>query len=550
VSTLTPKLGLYVIEDSDDANAAVKTMHNADVTKLDEAVLLTAAQTLTSKTLTSPTINGGTLDGTFGGTFTLTSPTLASPIITGRVLGDFSNATIANRVLFKTTTVNANTAVGAIPDGTGTAAYVIVYGSSSPDNAAFVQLAGTQAAGHYINSDRLGTGTLQPFDLRMSGGAALRVQTSGGVTLLGTADPGAGQLRIEGNVALTGSIPAWGAGYRTIALNSNIGLTANPAGGGAYVTRNAYWDGSYWRYISADTAEIFQLTGGVHYFLSATSGSAGAQMLGNLATRMLVSNNGTVTVGSASSGSSFMTIGVCVDQGTGGNEVLTLKGTGGVAHGMTNYADSATFLAIYKAGTGGGGMLRGVASGATGVFLQTFCGTDDSSKSTSSAGWVMMDGYKNAPPTIAAPIANQNAFVVKANSLTRFMVDNEGDIYADAGSGTANSGTGYFTYDEHEDAELVRALDVERRAPRLVRSRFDAFLRYGRPALEAARIATFNDGPGGDGSVFVNYSALARLHSGAIWQQHTRTVALAERVAAQAARIDALEARLALQGGS
>ena len=59
----------------------------------------------------------------------------------------------------------------------------------------------------------------------------------------------------------------------------------------------------------------------------------------------------------------------------------------------------------------------------------------------------------------------------------------------------------------------------------------DGFLYYVMPyiqgeslraTLEREGIATFNDGPGEDGSIFINYSALARLHSGAIWQMYTR----------------------------
>ncbi|MFN7318345.1 MAG: hypothetical protein ACK5S6_02435, partial [bacterium] len=38
----------------------------------------------------------------------------------GRITGDFSNATVANRVAFQTSTVNGGTAVSVVPNGTGT----------------------------------------------------------------------------------------------------------------------------------------------------------------------------------------------------------------------------------------------------------------------------------------------------------------------------------------------------------------------------------------------------------------------------------------------
>ena len=37
-----------------------------------------------------------------------------------RITGDFSNATVVNRVMFQTSTVNGNTVLNLIPNGTGT----------------------------------------------------------------------------------------------------------------------------------------------------------------------------------------------------------------------------------------------------------------------------------------------------------------------------------------------------------------------------------------------------------------------------------------------
>ena len=111
---------------------------------------------------------------------------------------------------------------------------------------------------------------------------------------------------------------------------------------------------------------------------------------------------------------------------------------------------------------------------------------------------------------------------VRSASNARFIVDAEGDIHADSGSGTANTGTGYLTYDAWDDAELIRTLEIERRGPGLIETESDEFLGYGRADLERAGIARFNDHEGGDGSVFVNYSALTRLLCGAVWQSTTR----------------------------
>ena len=52
-----------------------------------------------------------------------------------RITGDFSNATHANRVTFKTSVVNGDTKVGAIPNGTSQISLIGVYNNSDPDNA-------------------------------------------------------------------------------------------------------------------------------------------------------------------------------------------------------------------------------------------------------------------------------------------------------------------------------------------------------------------------------------------------------------------------------
>jgi len=51
-----------------------------------------------------------------------------------RITGDFSNATVASRVAFQTSTVNSNTLLTVIPNGTATQAQITVFGASDPAN--------------------------------------------------------------------------------------------------------------------------------------------------------------------------------------------------------------------------------------------------------------------------------------------------------------------------------------------------------------------------------------------------------------------------------
>lgn len=109
---------------------------------------------------------------------TLNSPTLNSPTTSGnlsfsgtaqRITGDFSNGTHANRVLFQSSTVNGNTGIGAIPNGTATTGSFAVFNSSNPANASLGQFAAT-ATDVRIASTVTGTGSQKPFKVFVGGG--------------------------------------------------------------------------------------------------------------------------------------------------------------------------------------------------------------------------------------------------------------------------------------------------------------------------------------------------------------------------------------------
>jgi hypothetical protein len=81
MSTLTSLLSLLKPDGADLINVQTALNNNLDI--LDQAVLLTASQTLTNKTINSPSISSPT----FSGTVTLTSPTISSPTFSGTISG-------------------------------------------------------------------------------------------------------------------------------------------------------------------------------------------------------------------------------------------------------------------------------------------------------------------------------------------------------------------------------------------------------------------------------------------------------------------------------
>lgn len=200
MSGTTPKLALVTTVDADNARTALTTFWNANTAVLDEAVLLTAAQTLANKTLAGPLLSG---------TVTLTG----SP---QRITGDFSATTPnvnSSRAAFQSSVANGQTALNVVPNGTSTLGRLYLFGGSDADNASLLQLT-QNAATSIIDANKAGSGTQGALQLRNGGTTLLQLHASGGLSLLDTSDPGAGQVRVAGGLGVTGIVEG-SSGFRT-----------------------------------------------------------------------------------------------------------------------------------------------------------------------------------------------------------------------------------------------------------------------------------------------------------------------------------------------
>jgi hypothetical protein len=142
--------------------------------------------------LTTTADNSGVLQFQSSGTATLEISTAGNINIPGtgkRITGDFTNATLSNRLMFQNSVLNGASNVQVLPNGTGTTAGFLAFANSDPTNTNFCAI---QAIGPgvetRINSGITGTGTYAPLTMYTGGSERLRIDTSGNVGI-GTSSP-------------------------------------------------------------------------------------------------------------------------------------------------------------------------------------------------------------------------------------------------------------------------------------------------------------------------------------------------------------------------
>ena len=119
----------------------------------------------------------------------------------GRITGDFSNATIASRVMFQTSTANAVTAISAIPNGTGTVSTVNLYNANSFTNYAYAQFQ-INAVETRVLTGAAGSGTALPLTFYTQEVERARIDTSG-------------------NMGIGTTTPRSSAGFQTLGINAS-----------------------------------------------------------------------------------------------------------------------------------------------------------------------------------------------------------------------------------------------------------------------------------------------------------------------------------------
>lgn len=316
-----------------------------------------------------------------------------------RITGDFSNATVANRLAFQTSTVNGATQVNLIPNGTSVDARIIAY-----ENAADTTNSSFAAFGTVNNEFRMtagitGTGTYRPITIYSGGSERIRVTTDGNVGL-GTSSPartldvsgtarfsgvvdfgggvvntsGSGsykafnlgaasgaynvlytgttslninnatdtvgllELTNSGNLGLGVTPSAWGSNWKAIDQTIVGALAASSSGSGDFgLAYNAYNNGTNWIYkYTGGKAARYKLDEGTHsWFVTGTNGTAGNAI--SFTQAMTLDASGNLLVGATDANGFKVKVG--------------FTSTNGLRLDTTNTSADRAVQFVYNAGT-------------------------------------------------------------------------------------------------------------------------------------------------------------------------------------------------------
>ena len=132
----------------------------------------------------------------------------------GNIVADFSNATVANRTYFQTSTANQTTVIATIPNGTGTTSAFYAFNDSDPTNAAY---GGVFADGArvVINSGATGTGTLLPMVFNTNNQEQARFTTTDRYFRMAA---GTGGIQFKGDTAAVNALDDYEEGTYTVQL--------------------------------------------------------------------------------------------------------------------------------------------------------------------------------------------------------------------------------------------------------------------------------------------------------------------------------------------
>ena len=291
-------------------------------------------------------------------------------------------------------------------------------------------------------------------------------------------------------------------------FNQGIVLKSSAAGGFGVNISTASGDSMNLQIVDTGSS------GAANGSINVTDGALILSTSGSERIRLL--NGGTISTGGDTS-PDVGAGGIGLNQGANDDNIFTLKSSD-VAHGFTGVDDTDTYAGLKKFNINDGGLsIKGYSEDVRAVVIDSFVNATTTTEAVNAGGAVMIDTHKRSGTGTADLDADDNLFCVLMNNDTRFIVKGDGELFSDQ---SATVGT----YDAYEDAQLVRAFDLNHMQG-VINSKFDKFVQYNKDDLKKAKLIGTDDD--GNATPFVNVTGMQRLHNGAIWQQYEKTERLA-----------------------
>ena len=214
--------------------------------------------------------------------------------------------------------------------------------------------------------------------------------------------------------------------------------------------------------------------------------------------------------------------GLCLNQGANDNAILTLKSSD-VAHGMTSLEETDTWASVHKDNADAGGVRVRICSGQVkSLKFECFSTGENTAEATSALSNFAVDARPKSGTSVQSHAADDNIASFRTGDAAQFIIKGDGELFSNQ-TGTVS------TFDEYDDAQLIRSYDLTRgdgnKVKGLIASKFDKFVKYNRDDLKDARLIGKDEN--GNATNFINLNGFIRLHNGAIWQQYEKHQKLA-----------------------
>jgi len=244
---------------------------------------------------------------------------------------------------------------------------------------------------------------------------------------------------------------------------------------------------------------------------------------GGIVERMRIHTAGQISTGDEHD-SNVDAGGLCLQTNSNDGRTLSFKNSD-IAHGMTSHAQTDTYYMIGKNSSTLGGAVQNVFSENNGAKQTGFVlisamgngyGGNNQTRASDAGAAIDLRGAEKGSGTSYEGIGGTgNILSIRGHATVKFLFDANGDFHAD------NSST---TFDEYDDAQLVRAYDLSH-GNGVIDSKFDKFVAYNHEKLADLKLVGREED--GTPNSFVNVTGMQRLHNGAIWQQYEKHQKLA-----------------------